>query len=181
MVQLTHSSANSPDIESLAAELASQSPQKILRYALKQFDNIAVSFSGAEDIVLIDMAYKIKKNLRVFTLDTGRLHAETYQLLDRVRTHYGITLDVVFPDSAQVEALVNQKGFFSFYQEGHKECCGIRKVHPLRRKLATLDAWITGQRQDQNPSTRTSMPTVQVDTAFSTEDQPLIKFNPLAN
>ncbi len=181
MVQLSDKSTNSLDIASLEAELASQSPEKILRYALKQFDNIAVSFSGAEDVVLIDMACKIKKDLRVFTLDTGRLHGETYQFIDRVRKHYGIEVEVVFPDSAQVEAFVTEKGLFSFYQEGHKECCGIRKVRPLRRKLATLDAWITGQRQDQNPSTRASVPTVQVDSAFSTDDRQLIKFNPLAN
>ncbi len=181
MVQLSDKSTNSLDIASLEAELANQSPQKILRYALKQFDNMAVSFSGAEDVVLIDMAYKIKKDLRVFTLDTGRLQGETYQFIDRVRKHYGIEVEVVFPDSAQVEAFVTEKGLFSFYQEGHKECCGIRKVRPLRRKLATLDAWITGQRQDQNPSTRASVPAVQVDSAFSTDDRQLIKFNPLAN
>lgn len=181
MVQFIDKSSSSLDIANLDAELARQSPQKILRYALKQFDNIAVSFSGAEDVVLIDMAHKIKKDVRVFTLDTGRLHSETYQLIERVRRHYGIKLDIVFPDLAQVEALVNEKGLFSFYKDGHKECCGIRKVRPLRRKLSTLSAWITGQRQDQNPSTRASIPVVQVDAAFSTEDRQLIKFNPLAN
>jgi phosphoadenosine phosphosulfate reductase len=157
------------------------SPQKILRYALKQFENLAISFSGAEDVVLIDMALKIKKNVRVFTLDTGRLHTETYQFIEKVRQHYGITVEVVFPDAAQVEKLVAEKGFFSFYQDGHKECCGIRKVAPLRRQLSTLDAWITGQRHDQNPSTRASVPTVQIDTGFSTSDRTLVKFNPLAN
>lgn len=169
------------DVSSLDAELSSQSPQKILEQALSLFDNIAISFSGAEDVVLIDMAHKINPNINVFSLDTGRLHAETYQFIDRVRKHYGITIDLMYPDAAQVEALVSQKGLFSFYEDGHKECCGIRKVAPLRRKLATLDAWITGQRHDQNPATRGSVPVIQVDTAFSTADRQLIKFNPLSS
>jgi phosphoadenosine phosphosulfate reductase len=170
------------NVADLATALAAQSPQQILQHALKQFGNeIAISFSGAEDIVLLDMAYKINPQVRVFTLDTGRLHPETYQFFDRVRAHYPIALEVVFPVAAQVEALVQQKGFFSFYEEGHKECCGVRKVAPLRRKLSTLSAWVTGQRQDQNPSTRSTVPVVQEDLAFSTGDRPLIKFNPLAN
>jgi phosphoadenosine phosphosulfate reductase len=181
MVQLTENFSSINDIASLETELAKQSPQMILRSALNQFDNIAISFSGAEDVVLIDMAHKIKKDVRVFTLDTGRLHAQTYQLIDRVRQHYGIQIEVVFPDPVQVEALVNEKGLFSFYQDGHKECCGVRKVKPLLRKLSMLESWITGQRKDQNPSTRNNVPVVQVDTAFSTADRQLIKFNPLAN
>jgi phosphoadenosine phosphosulfate reductase len=169
------------DIAKLALEYSQRSPQEILKLALDKFDEIVISFSGAEDVVLIDMASKIKKDFQVFSIDTGRLHPETYRLLDQVREHYEITLEVIFPDSPEVEALVREKGLFSFYKDGHKECCGIRKVRPLRRKLATLDAWITGQRQDQNPSTRANIPVVQVDTAFSTKNHTLIKFNPLAN
>ncbi|HEY9618249.1 MAG TPA: phosphoadenylyl-sulfate reductase [Microcoleaceae cyanobacterium] len=169
------------DIPSLDTELTNQTPQKILERAFSLFDNIAISFSGAEDVVLIDMAYRINPNIKVFSLDTGRLHSETYQFIDRVRKHYGITIDIMYPDAAQIEALVREKGLFSFYEDGHKECCDIRKVAPLRRKLGTLDAWITGQRKDQNPSTRAAVPTVQVDGAFSSGDRQLIKFNPLAN
>jgi phosphoadenosine phosphosulfate reductase len=168
------------DIPSLEAELANQSPRQILEYAFNQFDNIAISFSGAEDVVLIDLAAKLKKDIQVFSLDTGRLHPETYQFIDRVRKHYGITIEIMSPDAAQLEAFVKAKGLFSFYEDGHKECCDIRKVAPLRRKLATLDAWITGQRQDQNPSTRAGVPVVQVDTAFSSAERQLIKFNPLS-
>jgi phosphoadenosine phosphosulfate reductase len=69
-----------------------------------------ISFSGAEDVVLIDMASKIKKDFQVFSIDTGRLHPETYRLLDQVREHYEITLEVIFPDSPEVEALVREKG-----------------------------------------------------------------------
>lgn len=173
--------ATAIDIESLNTELTKQSPQKILARALSLYDNIAISFSGAEDVVLVDMAHKINPNLKVFTLDTGRLHSETYQFLDRVRKHYDIDIEVMCPDTAAVENFVKEKGFFSFYEDGHQECCKVRKVDPLRRKLGTLDAWITGQRQDQNPATRGAVPLVQVDGGFSTPDRQLIKFNPLSN
>ncbi|MEO0949207.1 MAG: phosphoadenylyl-sulfate reductase [Cyanobacteria bacterium J06641_5] len=168
------------NIPSLQAEYTAKNPQKILRFALKQFDSIAISFSGAEDVVLIDMAVKIKKDVRIFSLDTGRLHSETYQFIERVREHYNLNLEVMFPDPTQIEALIREKGLFSFYKDGHKECCGLRKARPLRRKLATLDAWITGQRKDQSP-THTAVPIIQTDAAFSTADHTLIKFNPLAN
>lgn len=181
MAQLIEQSASELNIPSLEAELVTRSPQEILKTALSLFDNLAISFSGAEDVVLIDMAHRLKKDIKVFSLDTGRLHSETYQFIERVRKHYGITIEIMYPDAAQVEALVKEKGLFSFYEDGHKECCDIRKVAPLRRKLSTLDAWVTGQRKDQNPSTRASVPVIQVDTAFSNEDHQLIKFNPLAN
>ncbi len=169
------------DITQLQSEYSQKSPQDILAFALKQFDNITISFSGAEDVVLVDMASKIKRDIQVFSIDTGRLHPETYQFIDRVRKQYRIKIDVISPNTAEVEALVKEKGLFSFYEDGHKECCAIRKVKPLRRKLATVDAWITGQRKDQNPATRNNVPVIQVDTAFSTQEKTLIKFNPLAN
>nr|MBX2825435.1 phosphoadenylyl-sulfate reductase [Gammaproteobacteria bacterium] len=169
------------DIQQLRDELEGESPRAILKAALKKYDNIAISFSGAEDVVLIELAHRLTDNLQVFTLDTGRLHPETYEFIERVRKHYGINIEVLFPDSAEVQDLVNQKGLFSFFEDGHSECCGIRKVNPLRRKLATVDAWITGQRKDQSPGTRNDVPVVQEDTAFSTESKTLIKFNPLAN
>ncbi|OLP15430.1 phosphoadenosine phosphosulfate reductase [Leptolyngbya sp. 'hensonii'] len=181
MTQLTGQPLTEVNIAELDTELSSKSPQQILARALDLYDNIAISFSGAEDVVLIDMASKIRKDIKIFSLDTGRLHPETYQFLDRVRKHYGLAIEVMYPDAAQVEALVKAKGLFSFYEDGHKECCDIRKVAPLRRKLATLDAWITGQRKDQNPSTRAAVPIVQVDSAFSTDSHTLVKFNPLSN
>ncbi len=165
----------------LNEQLQNESPKNILRQALSDFDNIAISFSGAEDVILIDMATKIKKDVKVFTLDTGRLHEETYRFIDKVREHYNLDLEVLFPESAAVENLVKEKGLFSFYQDGHQECCGIRKVAPLKRKLASLDAWITGQRRDQSPGTRTHVPVVQIDEGNSTAERQLVKFNPLAN
>jgi len=168
-------------IQTWASEYDQQRPQDIIALALGQFDSIGISFSGAEDVVLIDMAVKTGKPFRVFTLDTGRLHAETYRFLDKVRKHYGITLEVCFPDPVQVAALVDKKGLFSFYEDGHTECCAIRKVAPLKKKLATLDAWITGQRKDQSPGTRAAVPVAQVDKAFSSPGKTMVKFNPLAN
>ena len=169
------------DIESLNNELADASPRKIIKTALEQFDRIAISFSGAEDVALIAMADSLKKPFSVFTLDTGRLHAETYRFVERVRQEYSLDLEFLFPDTGAVQDLVNRKGLFSFYEDGHEECCGIRKVEPLRRKLSGLDAWITGQRRDQSPDTRNDVPVVQQDTAFEGRNGPLVKFNPMAN
>ncbi len=164
-----------------AATYASRSPQDILALALTEYaPEIGISFSGAEDVALIDMASRIGKPFRVFSLDTGRLHPETYQFLERVRTHYGITIEAVAPQAQAVETLVREKGLFSFYTDGHKECCGIRKVEPLMRALAPLGAWVTGQRKDQSPGTRADVPVVQLDRTFGTPDRPLIKFNPLS-
>ncbi|WP_410211073.1 phosphoadenylyl-sulfate reductase [Aquirhabdus sp.] len=168
-------------VDALAQEYNDQSPQKIVELALSQEGEIAISFSGAEDVVLIDMAHRSGKPFRVFSLDTGRLHVETYQYLETVRKHYGITIEICFPEPGPVQAMVNAKGLFSFYVDDHKECCGVRKIQPLRKKLATLDGWITGQRKDQSPGTRSEVPVIQPDPGFSGEGKSLIKYNPLAN
>jgi phosphoadenosine phosphosulfate reductase len=166
----------------LAESLSQRHPQDILERAIREYSpSIAISFSGAEDVVLVDMAVKAGGRFKVFTLDTGRLHAETYRFMDKVREHYAIPIEVYFPKPDAVERLVREKGLFSFYRDGHKECCGIRKVEPLRRALSNLDAWVTGQRRDQSPGTRAQVPVVQVDPTFSTDDRELVKFNPLAN
>lgn len=172
-----------PDtVPSLAAEFASRSPQEILTLALDEFSpEIAISFSGAEDVVLIDMAKAIGKPFRVFSLDTGRLHPETYRFLDRVRHHYDIDIEAFFPQAAAVEKLVREKGLFSFFKDGHKECCGIRKVEPLIRALGGTRAWVTGQRKDQSPGTRTDVPVIQLDRTFGSAERPVVKFNPLSH
>ena len=169
------------DLSAAQTELHGKNPRTILKTALANFDNIAISFSGAEDVVLIDMALQLGKSVQVFSLDTGRLHPETYRFIEQVRQHYQIEIEVLSPDRGQLDAFVKQKGLFSFYEDGHQQCCGIRKVEPLRRKLAGLEAWITGQRKDQSQDTRGDIPEVQLDTAFSTADKVLIKFNPLLN
>src|SRR5262252_6575436 len=99
-----------------AASYASRDPREILELALREYSPaIGLSFSGAEDVVLIDMATKIGVPFTVFSLDTGRLHPETYRFLDRVRTHYGITIEAFAPNTEAVQNLVRAKGFFSFY------------------------------------------------------------------
>jgi phosphoadenosine phosphosulfate reductase len=169
------------EIKQLASELDSKSPRQILQAAFEQFENIAISFSGAEDVVLIDLACKINPRPKVFTLDTGRLHPETYAFIEQVRNHYPIDLEIMCPETQALQNLVQTKGLFSFFEDGHKECCGIRKVEPLRRKLGTLDAWVTGQRKDQSQATRNQLPVIETDTAFSGVNGALTKFNPLSN
>jgi phosphoadenosine phosphosulfate reductase len=176
---MTFSTTNSQE---WTVNKAGLEPQEILAVALAEFSpNVGISFSGAEDVVLIDMAAKIGSPFRAFSLDTGRLHPETYQFLEKVREHYGISLEIFFPRPDAVEQLVREKGLYSFYRDGHKECCGVRKVEPLQRALKPLDAWVTGQRRDQSPSTRAQVPAAEIDPAFSLPERPLVKFNPLAN
>ena len=169
------------NIDDLSTQLAGKNPRVILKAALEKFEHIAISFSGAEDVVLIDLALAIRKDILIFCLDTGRLHPETYRFIEQVRKHYGIDIDILSPNRELLDTFVKDKGLFSFYEDGHSECCGIRKVEPLRRKLATVDAWITGQRKDQSVDTRQDIPEVQQDSAFSTPSHTLIKFNPLLN
>jgi phosphoadenosine phosphosulfate reductase len=170
------------DFQELDRTLSRRHPRDILAYALAEYSpDIAISFSGAEDVVLIDLAAKTGAEFRVFSLDTGRLHAETYRFLDEVRERYEVPIEVFVPQPEAVQKLVREKGLFSFYRDGHKECCGIRKVEPLRRALAGLSAWVTGQRRDQSPGTRSEIPVVQMDAAFASNGNALVKFNPLAN
>ena len=169
------------NIPATAASLASRTPQDILELALREYSpGVGLSFSGAEDVVLIDMAVKIGVPCTVFTLDTGRLHPDTYRFIDRVRAHYGMRIETFAPNTEAVQKLVSTKGFFSFYVDGHKECCGIRKVEPLMRALKPLGAWVTGQRKDQSPNTRSEVPVIQLDRTFGTPERPLLKFNPLS-
>lgn len=173
------------DYEQLAKDLENASPLEIMDKALEKFGNdIAIAFSGAEDVALIEYAHLTGRPFRVFSLDTGRLNPETYQFFDAVEKHYGIRIEYMFPDAVEVQALVRSKGLFSFYEDGHQECCRVRKVRPLRRALKGLRAWITGQRKDQSPGTRSEIPVVQVDPVFEGLDGgigSLVKWNPVAN
>ena len=164
---------SSNDYETKTAEELIQ--WTIDHYGLKA--GLACSF-GMEDMVLIDIIAKAKGPITIFTLDTGRLHEETYQVMDRVRSHYGLEIKTYFPNLEQVQVLVREKGFFSFKEsiENRKECCGIRKVEPLNRALGELDAWVTGLRRNQ-ALTRTQTPKVLEDA----DHPPLIKINPLAD
>ncbi|XP_038691219.1 5'-adenylylsulfate reductase 2, chloroplastic-like isoform X2 [Tripterygium wilfordii] len=173
------------DYDQLAKELENASPLEIMDKALEKFGNdIAIAFSGAEDVALIEYAHLTGRPFRVFSLDTGRLNPETYQFFDKVEKHYGIRIEYMFPDAVEVQALVRNKGLYSFYEDGHQECCRVRKVRPLRRALKGLRAWITGQRKDQSPGTRSEIPIVQVDPVFEGMDGgigSLVKWNPAAN
>lgn len=171
---------NSENISEKNEVFQDMEPKEILREILDSVPNITISFSGAEDIALVVMAWKLRPDVPVFTLETGRLHEETLRFIENVRQQYQLNLEFLYPDTKAVEDLVTRKGLFSFYEDGHEECCGIRKTEPLRRKLATVDGWITGQRRDQSP-TRNEVPVAQIDPAFPGAGGPLLKFNPFAN
>jgi phosphoadenosine phosphosulfate reductase len=150
----------------------------LLRQALAQFgERMALASSlGAEDQVLLHMLSTLTPSPRVFTLDTGRLPQETYDLMAATTAKYGIRIEVAFPDRREVERLVNEGGPNLFYDgiPQRRACCRVRKVLPLERKLGELDAWITGLRREQSP-TRTAVPRVEWDAEHG-----LVKLNPLA-
>ncbi len=155
-----------------------KTPQDALKWAL---DNLhpkvakASSF-GAEDSVIIDMMTKINPESRFFTLDTGRLNQETYDVMDQLEKKYNIHFEVMFPDAKEVEEMVRTKGINLFYDspENRRLCCGIRKVHPLKRILSTLDGWITGIRRDQT-TTRENAAFIEIDEKYNG----ILKINPL--
>lgn len=157
--------------------LRGKPPEEILRWAIETFspDLALASSFGAEDMVLIDLLSGHNGAVKVFTLDTGRLHDETYQLMESTRHRYDLTIESYFPDREAVERLEREKGFYSFRDsvDNRRECCGIRKVEPLRRALAGMRAWITGLRRDQ-AVTRTDTEAVEWD-----EGNGLVKVNPL--
>lgn len=162
------------------AQLEGMGPAQVVRRAQELFgEGLGIAFSGAEDVALIDMASKTGLGFRVFCLDTGRLHPETYQFIEKVRNHYGVEIELFSPDAPAVQQLVHKKGLFSFYTDGHQECCGVRKVEPLRRALSGFSAWMTGQRRDQSP-TRSELAMLEHDAGFTGKQGPLFKFNPLA-
>jgi len=176
-------SASSPESwEIVAGRLEHAHPREIIEYALDTYGPATtISFSGAEDVALIDIASRLDRPFRVITLDTGRLHPETYRFLDRVREHYDIEIEAYFPQPEGVQQLVREKGLFSFYRDGHSECCAVRKVEPLGRALQGVRAYLTGQRQDQSPATRGLLPVLQRDeTRQAPDGVPLVKLNPLS-
>jgi phosphoadenosine phosphosulfate reductase len=166
--------------EGQRAELESRSAQELLAWALREFHPriaLAASF-GAEDVVLIDMLVQLDPRARVFTLDTGRLPAETYSLMEAIRERYGLAVEVFFPQAEAVEAMVREHGVNLFYAsiETRKLCCGVRKVVPLGRALGGVEAWITGLRREQ-AVTRAQVGKLEVDA----EHGGLRKLNPLAD
>jgi phosphoadenosine phosphosulfate reductase len=170
------------ELPTLAQGFADKHPTEILRWGLEHYGaECGIAFSGAEDVVLVDMAARMELPFSVFSLDTGRLHPETYRFLDKVRNHYRIEITLYSPDATELENFVRRKGLFSFHQDGHKECCGVRKVGPLKRALGSFEAWVAGQRRDQSPATRSEIPVILADPAFEGVRGSLTKLNPLAN
>jgi phosphoadenosine phosphosulfate reductase len=162
---------------------AALDPASILDDVQTRFGaSLTLAFSGAEDVVLIDMAVRNKKPFSVFCLDTGRLHEETCSFLDTVRNHYGIAIETYTPSPVLLEPFLREKGLNSFYREGHRECCGIRKVEPLGRALSGRLAWATGLRRDQSPATREKLRFAELDESHLGQfGRPVVKINPLLN
>lgn len=171
---------NIKEIPELAVRFENSEPVAILRWALDTYHpRIALASSfGAEDVVLIDMLTTLQSDPKIFTLDTGRLHQETYEVMDAVRQKYGITIDVYFPNTQMVEELVSKQGLNFMYDsvDLRRACCHVRKVEPLNRALRGLDAWITGLRREQ-VFTRASIAKIEVDA----DHDCIVKLNPLAD
>ena len=155
--------------------------EEILHEAFKFFNKnveVAVSF-GAEDVVLIDMVSKLKIELGIFTIDTKRLNKETYDLIKEIKQKYNLKIEILYPNESSVKKMVDAKGVNLFYDsvENRKECCGVRKVAPLKKKLNSLGGWITGVRSDQNQN-RSEFKKVELDENWENN---LIKYNPLVD
>ncbi|MHC3993220.1 phosphoadenylyl-sulfate reductase [Thiomicrolovo sp. ZZH C-3] len=164
-------------IETLNRRLAGSSADEVLAYFAQQYGGriaLASSF-GAEDQVLTHLLQPHREQIGVFTIDTGRLPYETYDVMDRTNQKYGMNIDVYFPNPSDVEALYKTQGINGFYDsiENRKRCCQARKIAPLRRALQGMEVWITGLRREQSP-TRETMRLVEHDEANG-----LLKLNPL--
>ncbi len=164
-------------VEELNKRLEGSSPEEVLKYFIKEYKGrIAQGSSlGAEDQVLTDMICGIDNKTKIFSLDTGRLFQETYDLVEKTNKKYNINIDVYFPDWKKVEKMVREKGINLFYRsiENRKQCCYLRKIEPLNRALKGVEAWISGIRKDQTVS-RFYTKLVEWD-----ETHNMIKVNPL--
>jgi thioredoxin-dependent adenylylsulfate APS reductase len=164
----------------LSIEFEGEEPQTLLAWAIERFaPGLAISTSFQMDsVVLIDMAYAIDPDIPVFSVDTGRLPAETLELAERLRDRYpGLRLELVEPSPEEVGAMTGKHGvdLFRTSVDLRLLCCNIRKVRPLTRHLHSLEAWITGLRRDQWAS-RTNIRKVEIDHDHGA----IVKLNPLA-
>ncbi len=167
-------------VHEAAARFESARAEELLAWALERFHpRLAISAAGGVDgMAIIDMSWRINPAVRVFTLDTGRLPAETYQLFEEVRDRYGIEVEFEYPDREAASRLVTEHGPNLMYRavDLRISCCEIRKVEPLKRKLATLDAWVSGLRREQ---WRTRKNVAKVE--FDRDHGGVVKINPLAD
>lgn len=166
-------------VQKLNKDFEGKSPEEILSFFVRKHKGkITLANSmGAEDQVLTHMLVAIDPEVPVFTLDTGRIFSETYDLIDETNKRYNMKLRVMFPERERVEEMVNSRGLNLFYEsvENRKLCCHIRKIEPLKRALRGMEAWITGLRREQSV-TRLGTGIVEWD-----EGNGLIKINPLAD
>ncbi len=169
-------------LSNATAELSPELQRKVdatralLARAVADFGNVAYSNSlGAEAVVLTDIIWSSNLPIDVFSIDTGRLHEETYSLLDRIQRRYGKRIHVYYPDAAQLEAYVRKNGINGFYDgvDERLSCCHIRKVQPFRRAIAGRKAWVTGVRRQQSAA-RAQGQAIEWDTGNS-----LYKVSPL--
>jgi phosphoadenosine phosphosulfate reductase len=164
----------------LSVEFEGEEPEVVLEWALERFSpRIALSTAFQIDgVAVLDMAYAIDPEIRVFSVDTGRLPQETFELIDELQRRYPqMQLELLSPNAVHLQRMVARKGVNLFYEavENRLLCCNVRKVQPLTRHLATLDAWITGLRRDQW-ATRTNIRKVEIDHDHGA----IVKLNPLA-
>ncbi len=164
----------------LSVELEGEEPETVLEWALERFaPRIAISTAFQIDgVALVDMAYAVDPSVEVFSVDTGRLPAETYELVEALRDRYpGLNLKLLAPNGDEVSRMVGRHGPNLFYRsvDNRLLCCQVRKVRPLTKHLAGLDAWITGLRRDQWAS-RTNIRKVEIDHDHGA----IVKLNPLA-
>jgi len=160
----------------LNEQLKGKTAQEVVAYFLDNYKEVALSSSlAAEDQALSDVILKHDKSAKIFTLDTGRLHPETYDVMDATNLKYNIKIDVYFPNESNVQELYKTQGVNGHYEsiDKRKHCCFVRKIEPLKRALKGLDIWFTGLRASQSV-TRTQMPLVEYDANFD-----VIKVNPL--
>lgn len=168
------------EVKEAVGELASRTPEEILAWALQRFGTrfAVVTAFQAEGMVITDMARRLDPQVRVATLDTGRLPQETYDLIETVRSQLRVRVEVIAPMAQEVEAMVTAHGPNLFRQDPalRQTCCQVRKVNPLNRFLRELEAWATGLRRDSGPS-RASVAKGEVDLAH----EGMVKINPLAD
>jgi len=168
---------NKEDIAALNDLLEGKSAQEIISFFVEKMgDKITFGTSlGAEDQVITQMLAESKMSFKIFTLDTARLFAESYELIDRTNKRYDIKIDIFFPDYKEVEEMVADKGINLFFDsiDNRHLCCQIRKLNPLKRALVGREAWFTGLRKSQSV-TRVDMQIVEWD-----ENSAMLKVNPL--
>lgn len=167
------------EINQLNEKLANADPEAILKEAVRIFgDKLAFASSlGLEDQILTSYIARYYPQIVIFTLDTGRLFPESYDLIDRTKSRFKINIQIYFPEQPAVESMVNSKGINLFFEsiENRKLCCKVRKTDSLKRALKGLDAWVTGLRREQSV-TRQNMQIFEID-----ESNQMIKINPLLN